>query len=136
MGGTQVTTVRNGEFMKIAALLLATLVLSSGVLNAGERVDVRVSPSVAFAPADLRVRASVAANADNRAVVVIAESATFYSSSEIQLDGEHAPQTTEVMFRSLPVGQYSVRVVVKGAHGKEIAVTKSAVSIVDQNESW
>jgi hypothetical protein len=116
--------------MKIRILGLTLFALSVTPLVAGERVGVHVSPSVAFAPADLRVRASVPADEDNRAIEIVAESQNFYSSSEIQLDGDSAPTTTVVEFRSVPVGLYSVRVIVKGSGGKEIATAATAVNIV------
>ena len=116
--------------MSIRVLVVALLALSVAPVGAGERIGVRVTPTVAFAPADLQVRASVPADSDNRALEVIAESHTFYSSSEIQLDGETAPTTTTVEFRSVPVGLYSVRVVVKGTGGKEIASARTEVNIV------
>ena len=59
-------------------------------LGAGERMTMKVSPAVAFAPANLIVRATVDADADNRAIEIVAESTDFYRSSEIQLDGDQA----------------------------------------------
>ena len=70
------------------------------------------------------------ADDSNRAVEIIAESHNFYSSSVIQLDGEKAPTTTTVEFRSVPVGLYSVRVIVKGAGGKEVGAARTEVNIV------
>jgi len=116
--------------MRICLLVLALLALAMAPLVAGERVDVRVTPSVAFAPADLQVHATVPADEDNRALQIIAESHNFYSSSEIHLEGEKAPTTTTVEFRAVPVGLYSVRVVVKGTGGKEIASARTEVNIV------
>ena len=116
--------------MKIRTLVLTLFALSVTPLVAGGRVGVHVTPAVAFAPADLRVRASVTAYEENRAVEIIAESQNFYSSSEIQLNGEQAPKTTMVEFRSVPVGLYSVRVIVKGSGGKEIATATTAVDII------
>lgn len=118
--------------MSIRVLLLTLLAFSTTPLIAGERIDVHVTPTVAFAPADLQVRASVPADDGNRAVEIIAESHSFYSSSVIQLDGDKAPTTTTVEFRSVPVGLYSVRVVVKGAGGKELGSARTEVNIVGQ----
>jgi hypothetical protein len=118
------------EIMRSCVLLLALLTLPMAPLVAGERVDVRVKPLVAFAPADLQVQASFPADQDNRALQIIAESHNFYSSSEIHLEGEKGPTTTTVEFRSVPVGLYSVRVVVKGTGGKEIASARTEVNIV------
>jgi hypothetical protein len=116
--------------MKIRACILTTLALFATPLAAGERVGIHVTPSVAFAPADLEVRASVESDDANRAIAVIAQSHNFYSSSEIQLDGDRAPRATTVEFRGVPVGTYSVRVVVKGAGGKEIGSARTEVTVV------
>jgi hypothetical protein len=116
--------------MKIRIVILMVLTLAGAPLVARERVGVRVTPNLAFAPADLKVLASVPGDDDNRAIEVIAESPNFYSSSEIQLDGTSAPRTTTVEFRSLPVGLYSVRVVVKGTRGEEIASARTEVNII------
>jgi len=124
------TVTSTEETMCKRVLVLTLLALSAAPLVAGEHIGVRVTPSVAFAPADLQVRASVPADEDNRALQIIAESHNFYSSSEIQLDGDKAPTTTTVEFRTVPVGLYSVRVVVKGAGGKEIGSARTEVNIV------
>ena len=128
--GITKTVTSTGEIMRIRVLVLTVLAVSAVPLVAGERIGVRVTPSVAFAPAVVQVRASVPADEDNRALQIIAESHNFYSSSEIQLDGGKAPTTTTVEFRSVPVGLYSVRVVVKGSGGKEIGSARTEVNIV------
>ena len=115
--------------MSIRVIVLSLLALSAAPLVAGEHIGVHVTPSVAFAPADLQLRASVPADDDNRSLMIIAESHNFYSSSEIQLEGDKATSTT-VEFRSVPVGLYSVRVVVKGSSGKEIGSARTEVNIV------
>ena len=68
-------------------LVLFTL---SPATRAGERLTMRVAPSVAIAPADLIVRTIIEANADNRSIEIIAESPDFYRSSEQPIDGDHA----------------------------------------------
>jgi hypothetical protein len=105
--------------------------LISGAANADGKLSMKVSPAVAFAPANLIVRTTIASDADNRAIVIVAESADFYRSSEMQLDGEHAPKTNIIQFRSLPMGEYSVRAVLKGQGGRELASTAQTVNIVD-----
>jgi hypothetical protein len=91
----------------------------------------RVSPAVAFAPANLNVQATIESNPGNRSIEIIAESPEFYRSSEVQLDGESAPRTTLVQFRSLPTGEYSVRGVLKGQGGHELATVERKVNIVE-----
>src|SRR5438270_3670351 len=80
-----------------------------------ERLTIRVSPAVSFAPANLVVRATITADANNRAVEIIAESADFYRSSAIELDGDRAPRTSMFEFRSLPTGSYEVKAVLRGS---------------------
>ena len=59
----------------------------------GERITLKVSLAVAFAPANLVVRTTILADAENRAVQIVAESDDFYRSSELQLEGDKAART-------------------------------------------
>jgi hypothetical protein len=85
---------------------------------------------VAFAPADLFVRATNEANEQNRAIEITAESADFYRSSEMPLDGDKAPRTTQFEFRNLPGGAYTVIAVLKGANDEPIAQTRREIDVV------
>jgi hypothetical protein len=109
---------------------LALLAISAGSVGATERLAIQVSPSVAFAPANLVVRAIVEHDKSNRAIEIIADSPSFYRSSEIQLDGESAPRTTRFEFRSLPSGDYDVRAVLKGSRGQELATSAAHIDVV------
>jgi len=100
-------------------------------LGAGQRMTLRVSPAVAFAPAHLVVRAHIEADAQNRAVEIVAESTEFYRSSEIQLDGENAPRTSTFEFRSLPPGTYEVTATLLGPGGQQRAAVRQAVNVID-----
>ena len=99
-------------------------------LGAGERMMLKVSPAVAFAPANLVVRATIPADADNRAVEIVAESDDFYRSSEIQLEGERAARTSTFEFRSLPPGTYEVRANLLGADGRSRAMIRQQVNVL------
>lgn len=117
-------------------LLLVVLLLASSVPGrTGERVSLRVTPSVAFAPATLSVQATVDANAENRALEIIAESAEFYRSSEVTLDGDRAPRVTQFQFRSVPSGRYNVRAILMDAQRHELASTDTHVDIVGDTET-
>ena len=105
--------------------------MAAGPLGAGERLTLRVSPAVSFAPANLVVRATIQAAAENRAVEVVAESSEFYRSSEIELDGENAPRTNLFEFRSLPSGTYEVRVTLRGGDGRSLANVRQQVNVIE-----
>jgi hypothetical protein len=106
------------------------MVAATHPAGAGERMLIKVTPAVAFAPANLVVRAVVEADADNRAIAVIAESEDFYRSSEIQLDGDHAPRTNTFEFRSLPPGSYSVKAVLMGRGSEPRVTLRQQVSVM------
>ncbi len=117
--------------MKVRVFALFLLAFASGSLGANERLSIRVSPIVAFAPANLIVQTIVAADNSNRSIEIIAESPEFYRSSEMPLDGDRAPRRTRFEFKSLPGGDYEVRAVLKGVGGAEIASVLSHVNVVE-----
>ena len=117
--------------MKVRVALLGVLTIVAAVpLGAGERMTMKVSPAVAFAPANLIVRAMIVADADNRAVEIVAESNDFYRSSQIQLEGEKAARTSMFEFRSLPPGTYEVRANLLGADGRSRAMIRQQVNVI------
>jgi hypothetical protein len=121
----------DGEVMKVRAALFGILMLTSTLsLGAGERLTLKVSPAVAFAPANLVVRATIVADPDNRSVEIIAESEDFYRSSQIQLEGEKAAKTNMFEFRSLPPGTYEVRANLVGANGQTRAMIRQQVNVL------
>lgn len=117
--------------MKMKAALLGTLMMTATLpLGAGEKITMKVSPAVAFAPANLIVRAMIIADADNRAVEIVAESDDFYRSSMIQLEGDKAARTSQFEFRSLPPGLYEVRANLIGANGEMRARIRQQVNVI------
>lgn len=117
--------------MRVRACLLGILMTSTTLpIGAGERITMKVSPAVAFAPANLVVRATIEADADNRAVEIVAESPDFYRSSEIQLEGDRAARTTTFEFRSLPPGTYEVRAKLLGVDGQQRAAVRQQVNVI------
>ena len=117
--------------MKVRTVLFGILLLAgSQSLGAGERLTLKVSPAVSFAPANLVVRTTILADADNRAVEIVAESDDFYRSSQIQLEGERAARTTSFELRSLPSGTYEVRANLLGADGRSRAMSRQQVNVI------
>jgi len=117
--------------MKTFVGVIGILVLT-GSLRAGadEKLTMTVSPAVAFAPATLVVRARIESDSRNRVFEIVAESPEFYRSSEIQLDGDHAPVTNTFEFRSLPSGTYEIKAIVLDAAGQARASARSSVNII------
>jgi hypothetical protein len=95
-----------------------------------DRLAMRVSPSISFAPANLVVRATIISDPENRAVEISAESPDFYRSSEVELDGDRAPRTSVFEFRSLPPGTYEVRATLRGSGGEERASVSQQVDVI------
>ena len=112
-------------------VLAAAFIMVATTPRAGERIALRVSPMIGFAPANLVVRTTIEADKDNRAMEVIADSENFYRSSEIQLDGEDAPRTIRLEFRNVPSGVYDVRAILKGSGGRQLASMDTHVEIVE-----
>jgi hypothetical protein len=116
-------------------MMLALAVTPNGVVTAKEPLSIRVSPSVAFAPANMVVRTSIEPDASNRAVEIVADSDQFYRSSQVQLDGERAPRTSICEFRSLPPGAYEVKAALIGVDGRARAVARAHVNVVESGAS-
>ena len=116
--------------MRVLAILYGLCVISAVPIGAGERLAIKVSPTVSFAPANLIVRTMVEADARNRAIEIIAESPDFYRSSQVQLEGDRAPRTTMFEFRSLPSGTYEVKAILFGANGQPLTYVSQYVNVI------
>ena len=77
-----------------ACFLAVVMAVITSPVGAGERMTMKVSPAIAFAPANLVVRTTIEADAGNRSIEIVAESPDFYRSSEMQLEGDKAARTT------------------------------------------
>jgi hypothetical protein len=117
--------------MKLRVLLFGILMVTgTRPLGAGERMTMKVSPAVSFAPANLIVRATIVSDADNRAVEIVAESPDFYRSSMVQLEGDRAARTSQFEFRSLPPGTYEVRASLFGSNGEARATIRQQINVI------
>ena len=115
----------------------AVALLAASPLGAGERLTMRVSPMTALAPATLVIDAVAERDPANRALQIQVESAEYYRSSLVQLDGDQAPRTTTIRYDNVPGGTYEVRVVLLGSNGQQRAAAARPVelfSITDQSD--
>jgi hypothetical protein len=117
--------------MSVRTWVFGLAVMTTAVVGAKEPLSMRVYPAVSFAPADLVIRTSIEPDANNRAMEVVADSGEFYRASEIQLEGDRAPKTTTFEFRSLPPGEYAVTAVVVGADGRQRALARTLINVVE-----
>jgi hypothetical protein len=113
-----------GTSRLIAVCAFTRVLAAAGSLDGGDAMRMQVSPSVARAPALLTVSVTVASASENRLLQVVAESPTFYRSSEIQVNGERATPLNVFEFRNLPTGLYQITGVLVGAHGQRAMVSK------------
>jgi hypothetical protein len=81
------------------------------------KLTVRVTPLVQLTRGDARGMVSVPRHVNNRVLRVILESEDFYSLSDVQLNGEDAPQSHWFYWRDLAPGSYRVTVHVYGSDG-------------------
>jgi hypothetical protein len=88
---------------------------ASGAPAASDELTLRLTPRFVSAPGYLRSLIRVAPNEKNRVLRVEIDSAGYYRSSDIQLDGASAPMSHFVDWKEVPAGKYDLRVSVLGA---------------------
>jgi hypothetical protein len=116
--------------MRTPCMLSAVFALTTVFASGGEQLRIAVSPAQSFAPSNLNIRARIVPHAENRALEMIAESDEFYRSSQIALDGEHAPATIMFEFRGVPGGDYQVYGILTGGSGRQRAVVVQQVRVI------
>lgn len=97
--------------------------------GAASPLRVRVSPFHSFAPATLHVNASVDRSAANRTLEIVADSADFYRSSQVSLDGDRGPGTVHMELRDLPSGVYQISVVLRDGAGHPRAIAQREITV-------
>jgi hypothetical protein len=108
-------------------LLMITAVTPAG---AGDRLVMRVSPTLSFAPANLVVRTTIERDAANRAIEIVAESDRYYRASEVELNGLMAPRTATFEFHSLPSGTYEVKARLLDGERRSLAVARQEINVM------
>jgi hypothetical protein len=83
----------------------------------GVSLDVRLNKRIMTVPGFLTVTIFVERDEDNRRLTIETDSAAFYRSSQIPLDGAKAPRTYTFTYSNLPAGMYSVEVTLDDRRG-------------------
>jgi hypothetical protein len=112
-----------------AVAAAATSMASSGVGASQNRIDVRVSPTVAMAPAYVRALVTIPRDASNRLLRVSLDSGDFYRSSDLPLEGARAAFSHQLSWRSVPSGLYLVTVELYGT-GELKEVVRREIRVV------
>lgn len=110
--------------MKTVAISFGCIFLLGFSVHSGERLTMKVTPPVAVAPAGIMVRTIIEKSGENRALEVVAESATYFRSSEISLDADRAPRINEWVFQDLPVGRYEITATLIGERGARVSASR------------
>ena len=109
-------------YIAAATVLVAATVAAHTMAGApGERpqdrqttpertLQLHVYPTVARAPAEVRIEAVIARSDENRRLEVTVDSEGYYRSSSVELDGARAARIYTVAFRGLPEGTFEVTV--------------------------
>ena len=121
--------------MKVRVVLCGLLMAMSGLsVGAGEKISLKASPEISFAPAHLIVRTAIEPDPDNRALEIVVDSPDFYRSSLIELQGDQAPRTSMVEFRGVPGGNYEISARLYGQSGESRAYARRQVDVIANGE--
>jgi methionine-rich copper-binding protein CopC len=96
---------------------------------ADDRLRIEVTPRISQAPAQVRIRAVVTPNAENRGLRVVADSGEFFRSSYMPLDGAGAAPITDTSFKNLPGGEYEVSVTLVDSQGHATNVDRRTITV-------
>jgi hypothetical protein len=118
--------------LALCAVLLVTVATMR--TDAVEQLKLDVSPMRSFAPSTLNVRVMIPAMPDHRQLEIIADSAGFYRSSFVQLEGANGPAVVSVQFRRVPGGDYTVAAIVRDGGGRQVALTHREVTVFAPGE--
>jgi len=116
--------------MRVRAILCGLLLMCGLPVGAGEKIVVKTTPEIAFAPAHLMVRTAIEPDPDNRAIEISIDSLNFYRSSTIPLTGDRAPRTSVVVYRDVPSGSYRISARLLGQGGESCAVARGMVDVI------
>jgi hypothetical protein len=113
---------------RLLLVFLTALLFTKLNASGSSRLAIRVSPTLTFAPAQLKVHTTVEPNEENRRLSIEVDSPAYQRASEIQLDGSSSQRTSIFELRDVPAGLYEVRAVLTGSRGP-IARTMQLVKV-------
>ena len=93
--------------MLLLAFPIVTVLPVAPVLQATDFLELHVSPILSDR-GDMLVQVLVTRDAENQWMKITAESEGYYSSSEMELEGEYSARVKVIRFRGVPAGWYEV----------------------------
>ena len=97
----------------LAAAFITVGAMTTPPSPAREIVEIRVRGHYFSAPATVPITVAVEPGAQNRMLVVEADSEDYFRSSGVELAGENEKRLHSVEFKSLPAGEYTIRAEVR-----------------------
>ena len=101
----------------------------SAMTTAQDALRIHVWPTIAQAPATVRIEVLLEPDERNRWLEIVVDSGGYYRSSMIELDGSGAARFHSVQYRSMPAGTYDVQVTVRGAGGAMLASDRRWIDV-------
>jgi hypothetical protein len=121
--------------MKNRAVCCGLLLTMWGfAISAGEKLSLKASPEISFAPAHLVVRTAIEPDIDNRALEIIIDSPAYYRSSRVELNGDQAPRTSVIEFRGVPGGTYEISARLLGEGGESRGFAHRIVDVIANSD--
>jgi hypothetical protein len=118
------------------ALIITTLALAvTSPIGAGERLTMRVNPTVAMAPATLVITAMARPDSANCGLRIQVDSPQYYRSSLMEMDGDRGNASETVRYERVPGGIYEIRATLFGPGGEKRAETAQTVRILAPGDS-
>jgi len=114
---TRPSYVRSSASRETAAALAPARAAVAQADKSADELTLRLTPRFVSAPGYLRSLIRVAPHEANRMLRVEIDSAGYYRSSDIQLEGASAPMSHFVDWKEVPAGKYSLIVSVIGPSG-------------------
>jgi hypothetical protein len=117
------------RLLSYVTLAAATLTMLPIRGSAGEIVEIHLRGHYFSAPATVIVNVAIEPDANNHTLLIEADSARFYRSSELELAGELEKRIHTIQFKGLPEGIYTLRAEVRsltetrGQATQELTVT-------------
>jgi hypothetical protein len=99
-----------GEAVRMCCIVLLAGTVATSTADGDEVLQVAVSPRVCNDPCSAVVSVRHEPHAKDRALIVETDGSALYRSSSIQLNGDAGPATHRLVLKSVPGGEYIVRV--------------------------